>query len=106
MGLGETGGVSKPDQLEAVLNSMQESAPTMRIIPAYQGECYTSGVNTQVYTDTPNIFSYTPSAPIIGSDLSILDRVSADVSTVMPVIDSSDTIHALSERGITSYIMR
>ncbi len=106
MGLGETGGISKPDQLEKVLQSMQDAAPAMRVIPAYQGGCYTSGINTQVYTDTPNIFSFTPSAPIIGSDLSILDKVTADVSTLIPVISDSTLSPSLSERGISSYIVQ
>ena len=105
MGLGDTGGVSKVDQLQAVLQSMQNAASGLRVIPAYQGACYTEGVNTQVYTTTPNTFTFTPSAPIIGSDLSILDRVTADPSTVMPVIDSEDLVSSLSERGITSYIV-
>ena len=75
------------------------------MIPAYQGACYTEGVNSQVYTVSPNAFTFAPSAPIVGSDLSILDQVTAEVSTVMPVIDSADLIPSLSERGITSYIV-
>ena len=106
MGLGETGGVSKADQLEAVLQAMQDAAPGLRVVPAYQGGCYTEGVNSQVYTVTPNAFSFTPSAPVIGDDLSVLDRVTADVSTLMPVIGSAELVPALEERGISSYIVR
>ena len=105
MGLGETGGVSTIDQLQAVLNAMQQAAPGLRVVPAYQGACYTEGVNTQVYTATPNVFTFTPSAPMIGSDLSILDQVTADVSTLMPIISSEDLIESLTGRGITSYIL-
>ena len=105
MGLGETGGVSKADQLQAVLQAMQDAASGLRVIPAYQGACYIEGVNSQVYTVSPNAFTFAPSAPIVGSDLSILDQVTAEVSTVMPVIDSVDLIPSLSERGITSYIV-
>ena len=76
------------------------------MVPAYQGACYTEGVNSQVYTATPNVFTFTPSAPMIGSDLSILDKVTADVSTLMPVIDSEDLIESLTGRGITSYILQ
>ena len=43
---------------------------------------------------------------MIGSDLSILDKVTADVSTLMPVIDSEDLIESLTGRGITSYILQ
>ena len=105
MGLGETGGAYKADQLQAVLQAMQDAASGLRVIPAYQGACYTEGVNSQVYTVSPNAFTFAPSAPIIGSDLSILDQVTAEVSTVMPVIDSVDLIPSLSERGIISYIV-
>ena len=106
LGLGETGGVSTTDQLQAVLEAMQQAAPGLRVVPAYQGACYTEGVNSQVYTATPNVFTFTPSAPMIGSDLSILDKVTADVSTLMPVIDSEDLIESLTGRGITSYILQ
>lgn len=105
MGLGETGGVSKADQLQAVLQAMQDAASGLRLIPAYQGACYTEGVSTQVYTVSPNAFTFTPSAPIVGDDLSILDQVTAEVSTLMPVIGSADQIPSLSDRGITSYIV-
>ena len=106
LGLGETGGVSTTDQLQAVLEAMQQAAPGLRVVPAYQGACYTEGVNTQVYTATPNVFTFTPSAPIIGSDLSILDLVTAETSTLMPVIDSEEVIDGLTGRGITSYILQ
>lgn len=106
LGVGKDGGVSRTDQLQNVLESMQDAAPGLRVIPAYQGDCYTEGVKTQVYTATPNVFTFTPSAPIIGSDTAVLDRVTADVSTLMPVIDSEEVIPALKERGITSYILQ
>jgi hypothetical protein len=106
LGVGSDGGVSRTDQLQNVLQAMQDAAPGLRVVPAYQGACYTAGVNTQVYTDTPNVFTFTPSAPIIGEDLSILDKVTADVSTLMPVIDNEELIPSLSERGITSYILQ
>ena len=106
LGVGKDGGVSRTDQLQNVLEAMQDAAPGLRVIPAYQGDCYTEGVKTQVYTATPNVFTFTPSAPIIGSDTAVLDRVTADVSTLMPVIDSEEIIPALYERGITSYILK
>lgn len=106
LGYGETGGVSTTDQLQAVLEAMQQAAPGLRVVPAYQGACYAEGVNPQVYTATPNVFTFTPSAPIIGSDLSILDLVTAEVSTLMPVINSEEMIDSLTGRGITSYILQ
>ncbi len=106
LGVGKDDGVSRTDQLQKVLQTMQDAAPGLRVIPAYQGACYTEGVNTQVYTATPNVFTFTPSAPIIDSDVTILDLVTADVTTLMPVIDSEETIPSLAERGITSYILK
>lgn len=106
LGVGKDGRVSRTDQLQKVLQAMQDAAPGLRVIPAYQGACYTEGVNTQVYTATPNAFTFTPSAPIIDSDLSIIDLVTADPSTLMPIIDTEEIISSLSERGISSYILK
>lgn len=106
LGVGTDGGVSRTDQLQNVLQAMQDAAPGLRVIPAYQGACYTEGVSTQVYTATPNVFTFTPSAPIIDHDLTILDQVTADATTLMPVIDSEEVIPSLTERGITSYIVK
>ena len=86
---------------------MQEAAgEDCRIIPAWQGDCYIEGTRTQVYTVSPNTFTISPSAPIIGGDLSLLDAVTGDPDTLIPVISDEALIPQLAEQGIQQYLVQ
>ena len=105
MGLGETGGVSQADALQQVLDAMEETSGA-RLIPAYLGECYEEGVRSQIYTVSPNSFERTPSAPIVGTDLTVLDKVTGAAEDLVPVIGDAGLIDGLKERGIEQYLVR
>ena len=107
MGFGDQGGVSQADALTRVLTDMQKAAgEDCRIIPAWQGDCYTEGTRPQVYTVSPNTFTLSPSAPIIGGDLSLLDAVTGDPDTLIPVISDEALIPQLAEQGIQQYLVQ
>ena len=74
------------------------------VIPAYKGECY-NGERPQVYTVNPNEFTFFPASPIVGSDLSILDAVTAPKEDLIPTIDSEEQIASLKEKGIEQYLV-
>lgn len=106
MGLGNQNGVSQADALENIITLMQDAAGESRIIPAYLGECYTEGVRSQIYTVSPNSFSHTPTAPIIGTDPAVLDTVTAAANSLVPVIGDAALIEELRERGIKQYLLQ
>lgn len=106
MGLGDQGGVSQVDALENILIQMQQSAGNCRVIPAYLADCYVEGTRSQIYTVSPNAFSVAPSSPIIGSDPSLLEAVTASPDSLIPVIADSALVEELQARGIEQYLLQ
>lgn len=106
MGMGSQNGVSQADALENLIALMQESAGDSRIIPAYMGDCYTEGVRPHIYTVSPNQFDHVPSAPILGTEMALLDNVTAAAETLVPVISDPALTASLAERGIGQYLVR
>ncbi len=107
MGLGPASSLSKAEALEETLVLMQQSAgESCRVIPAYQGDCYDPEVRPHVYSVSPNEFKISPSAPIIGEDLALLEAVAAPPDELVPVISNSVSIDALHSSGIEQYLVR
>ena len=94
------------EALEKIYDGMAEAAKgyEVPVIPAYRGECY-KGERLQIYTVNPNEFTASPSSPIIGSDLTILDAVTAPVKDLIPTVASAEQIASLKERGIRQYLV-
>lgn len=107
MGLGVSSSLSRAEALEEVLALMQQSAGEgCRVIPAYQGDCYDPEVRPHVYTVSPNEFALSPSAPIIGGDLGLLEAVTAPPEELIPVVSSSASIEPLHSSGIEQYLVQ
>lgn len=107
MGLGpNASAMTTKEALEKIYTGMAETAKTYHVpvIPAYKGECY-KGDRPQVYTVNPNEFTAYPASPIVGSDLTVLDAVTAPAKDLIPTIDSADQIAALKEKGIEQYLV-
>lgn len=94
------------EALEKIYTGMSDAAKAFDIpvIPAYKGECY-KGERPQVYTVNPNEFTVYPASPIVGSDLTVLDSVTAPVKDLIPTVDSPDQIPALKEKSIEQYLV-
>lgn len=105
MGLGSQNGLSQADALQNIIISMQDAAGETAVIPAYLGDCYTEGVRPQIYTVTPNSFTHTPTAPILGSDMAVLEKVTAEKETLIPVIDE-ELLTSVQNLGIEQYLVR
>lgn len=107
MGLGPNAdSMTTQEALEQIYTGMSNAAKAfdVPIIPAYRGECY-KGERPQVYTVNPNAFTFYPASPIVGSDLTVLDAVTAPKEELIPTIDSEDQIASLQERGIEQYLV-
>ena len=107
MGLGpNASAMSTKEALEKIYAGMADAAKTYNVpvIPAYKGECY-KGERPQVYTVNPNEFTVYPASPITGSDLTVLDAVTAPIKDLIPTVDSADQVAALKEKGIEQYLV-
>ena len=107
MGLGpNASAMTTKEALEKIYTGMSDSAKAfdVPVIPAYKGECY-KGERPQVYTVNPNEFTVYPASPIVGSDLTVLDAITAPTKDLIPTVDSADQIPALKEKGIEQYLV-
>ncbi len=107
MGLGPNAdSMTTQEALEQIYTGMSNAAKAfdVPVIPAYRGECY-KGERPQVYTVNPNEFTFYPASPVVGSDLTVLDAVTAPAEDLIPTIDSEDQIASLRERGIEQYLV-
>ena len=107
MGLGpNASAMTTKEALEKIYTGMSDAAKAfdVPVIPAYKGECY-KGERPQVYTVNPNEFTVYPASPIVGSDLTVLDSVTAPKEDLIPTIESEEQIASLKEKGIEQYLV-
>ena len=101
-------GLSPEEGLTALYEKLSAAADLygVPVLPAYLGSCYQEGMNTHIYGCSPNRLPGSPTVPVLMDDLSALQYITADLSTLIPSVSSFELTEDLKAAGIEQYIVK